>query len=88
MLDFVNNDSLPTVCMEVDKIVGHRRSTGSGTLSQMDRLQQTTMEPLTQFKQDDFVTCAIYARENGLWIRMVGRLSRKWLKDQDTLPDD
>jgi hypothetical protein len=23
MLDFVNNDSLPTVCMEVDKIVGH-----------------------------------------------------------------
>jgi hypothetical protein len=29
---------------------------------------ETTMEPLTQFKQDDFVTCAIYAREK----RIIG----------------
>jgi hypothetical protein len=31
---------------------------------------ETTMEPLTQFKQDDFVTCAIYRETD--WIRMVG----------------
>jgi hypothetical protein len=33
MLDFVNNDSLPTVCMRLTKSSDIRRSTGSGTRS-------------------------------------------------------
>jgi hypothetical protein len=46
------------------------------------------MEPLTQFKQDDFVTCAIYARENGLLDTDGWKAFKKVAKDQDTLPDD
>jgi hypothetical protein len=45
------------------------------------------MEPLTQFKQDDFVTCAIYKRKRIIdtdgW-----KAFKKVAKDQDTLPDD
>jgi hypothetical protein len=72
MLDFVNNDSLPTDLYEVDKIVGHKKIDGKWNEVKWTGYNETTMEPLTQFKQDDFVTCAIYARENGFWIRMVG----------------
>jgi hypothetical protein len=62
MLDFVNNDSLPTVCMRLTK------SSDIKDRREVERVKwtgynETTMEPLTQFKQDDFVTCAIYAEK-------------------------
>ena len=70
MLEFVDRDLLELDMYMMDKIIGHRHAnSGWQLLIKWAGYDAPSWEPLSDIAKDDFVSVALYAKENDLLLQ-------------------